>query len=118
LRVRTSASVACEPRHPTWFEADADALLADSGVARVAADPACVPAAAEPGGARDVVYYRLHGSPRMYYSEYPPQYVAALAERLSREVAAGREAWCIFDNTALGAAWRNALELLAALGSP
>jgi len=118
LRVRTSASIACEPRHPSWFEAEVDALLAELGVARVAADPACVPAAAEPGGARDLVYHRLHGSPRVYYSAYPPDYVAALADQVAREAEAGRKTWCIFDNTALGEAWRNGLELLAALESP
>ena len=35
----------------------------DLRVARVAADPAKVPAAAEPGGWRGLAYYRLHGSP-------------------------------------------------------
>ncbi|HKP76244.1 MAG TPA: DUF72 domain-containing protein [Longimicrobiaceae bacterium] len=118
LRASTGVAIACEPRHPSWFEPEVDALLAELGVARVAADPACVPAAAEPGGAREVVYYRLHGSPRVYYSAYSPEYVRALAGRLAREAAAGREAWCIFDNTALGEAWRNGLELLARLESP
>jgi len=58
LGERTETAVACEPRHPSWFTADADALLAGLGVARVAADPARVPEAAEPGGARDLVYHR------------------------------------------------------------
>ena len=45
-------NVACEPRHPTWFDDDADALLARYRVARVAADPARVPAAARPEAPR------------------------------------------------------------------
>ncbi len=48
------ARLACEPRHPSWFEPGADDLLAELGVARVAADPAVVPAAAAPGGRRDL----------------------------------------------------------------
>ena len=40
----------CEPRHPSWFGTEAEALLARRRVARVAADPAPVPAAARPGG--------------------------------------------------------------------
>lgn len=117
LRSRTSAAVACEPRHPTWFTANADAMLAELGVARVAADPARVPAAAEPGGARDLVYHRLHGSPRMYYSAYADGFVAALAARLRADAATAREVWCIFDNTAAGAAARNALDLSAAVAA-
>ncbi|HSU14920.1 DUF72 domain-containing protein [Longimicrobium sp.] len=117
LRERTAAAVACEPRHASWFSGDADALLAGLGVARVAADPARVPAAAEPGGARDVVYHRLHGSPRMYYSAYEGDFVARLAGRLRADAAGAREVWCIFDNTAAGAATRNALDLLGVLGS-
>lgn len=115
LAARTGASVACEPRHPGWFEDEADALLAEYRVARVAADPARVPAAAHPGGWRGMAYHRLHGSPRMYYSSYPPESIRDRAARLRADAAEGREAWCIFDNTASGAAAANALELLAAL---
>ena len=84
-----------------------------------AADPARVPEAAEPGGWRGMAYYRLHGSPRTYYSSYEDDYLDALASRLRQDVDAGREVWCIFDNTAAGAAAQNALDLLARLeGNP
>jgi uncharacterized protein YecE (DUF72 family) len=118
LRAASTASVVCEPRHPTWFTAEAGALLERWRVARVAADPARVPEAAEPGGWRGMVYYRLHGSPRTYYSSYDDAYLDALAPRLADEAAAGRETWCIFDNTAAGAAARDALDLLARLQAP
>ena len=55
------------------------------------------------------MYYRLHGAPRIYYSPYDAPYLDALAHRLRDHAAAGREVWCIFDNTALGAATTNAL---------
>jgi uncharacterized protein YecE (DUF72 family) len=113
LVARTRADVVCEPRHPTWFEHEADALLAELRVARVAADPARVPAAARPGGWRGIAYHRLHGSPRTYYSAYPPETISRLAGELRDDEA--REAWCIFDNTAAGAATGNALELVSAL---
>lgn len=119
LRDRTAVPVACEPRHASWFTAEADECLAGAGIARVAADPARVPEAAEPGGAPDPVYHRLHGSPRIYYSAYDDAYLAALAARLREHAAAGRQTWCIFDNTAAGAATANALDLLARLdGGP
>ena len=115
LRSRTPVPLACEPRHPSWFTAEADNLLRDHQVARVAADPARVPEAGEPGGWRGLTYYRLHGSPDMYRSTYSEEYLASLASRLCEEVAAGRAIWCIFDNTTLGAATRNALDLRSLL---
>ena len=117
LRSRSSLPVACEPRHLSWFTPGADDLLAEIGVARVAADPACVPAAAEPGGWRGMRYYRLHGSPQMYSSAYSDESIAALASQLQADAAAGGRVWCIFDNTASGAATRNALELRARLAT-
>jgi uncharacterized protein YecE (DUF72 family) len=115
LRSRSPLPVACEPRHPSWFAPEVDELLRQREVARVAADPARVPEAGEPGGWRGMSYYRLHGSPRTYYSAYSEEYLAALAVRLREDAAGGRRAWCIFDNTTLGAATRNALDLLSAL---
>ncbi len=49
LREKVAGDLVCEPRHATWFEADAGALLCKHRVAQVAADPALVPEAAEPG---------------------------------------------------------------------
>jgi uncharacterized protein YecE (DUF72 family) len=122
LRVRFAGGLACEPRHASWFEGGsgdtADALLAAHRVARVAADPARVPAAAKGGGWRGLAYHRLHGSPRIYYSSYPPEHLDALAARIAADRLRGVEAWCIFDNTASGAAAGNALDLLARLEPP
>ena len=111
LRRLHAGAVACEPRHESWFGSEADALLRAHGVARVRADPARVPAAAEPGGDGRLVYYRLHGSPRMYYSDYEPARLEEVAERLRNAAAEGTETWCILDNTTLGAATGNALTL-------
>ncbi|MBA3557800.1 MAG: DUF72 domain-containing protein [Gemmatimonadaceae bacterium] len=115
LRLRFTGTVACEPRHASWFDAGADAVLHDARVARVAADPAVVPHAAEPGGWTGAAYYRLHGSPKMYYSAYPEDYLSLLATRLATSSAAGKIAWCMFDNTAGGMAMSDALGLLGQL---
>lgn len=92
-------------------------LLVQNEIARVAADPARVPAASLPGGWRGISYYRLHGSPKMYYSAYSEDYIIALGTRLKADVAGGRPVWCIFDNTTLGAAGGNALDLLHAMNA-
>jgi uncharacterized protein YecE (DUF72 family) len=114
LRQRFHGAVVCEPRHRSWFETTPDQLLASFQVARVTADPAVVPYAAEPGGWCGLTYYRLHGTPRVYWSSYPLQYLDVLAHSMT--AARGvMPFWCIFDNTALGAATANALYLLARL---
>lgn len=105
MRSLHDGPLVCEPRHASWFDAPAESLLVQFEVARVAADPAPVPAAAEPGGWRGLTYLRLHGSPRTYWSSYDAARIAAIAARL-RDAAA--DAWCIFDNTASGAALENA----------
>jgi uncharacterized protein YecE (DUF72 family) len=48
----------------------------------------------------------------MYYSAYPPEYLAMTARQIRETAVPGRESWCIFDNTALGEAMTNALGLL------
>ena len=106
------ARIACEPRHPSWFEDDADSLLSGLGIARVAADPAVVPAAAEPGGWRGLAYWRLHGSPVMYRSSYADRIPVFSAAICANEAS---ERWCIFDNTASSAASSDALALAEAI---
>jgi uncharacterized protein YecE (DUF72 family) len=114
LRQGYSGQIACEPRHQSWFEPEADRLLAEFQVARVAADPALAPEATRPSGWNGLVYYRLHGSPRVYFSEYSEVYLSGLADAI-REVSPSSQVWCIFDNTASGAATGNALSLLEML---
>lgn len=112
-RTRTKARTVLEPRHASWFAAEPERMLADFQVARVAADPALVPAAAEPGGWPGLIYRRWHGSPLIYESAYPPQALETLAARLVTEP----ETWCVFDNTKFSAATRDALATLHILSS-
>jgi uncharacterized protein YecE (DUF72 family) len=113
FRARYGGMLACEPRHATWFSAEAGAMLRAHRIARVAADPAVVPDAAAPGGWDGFEYHRLHGSPRTYYSAYDEAALRTVAERLR---AAAVPAWCIFDNTAMDAATANALAVIDDLG--
>jgi uncharacterized protein YecE (DUF72 family) len=115
LRRRFAGNVVCEPRHPSWFAVEVEALMAEFRIGRVAADPAIVAAAAEPGGWNAVRYLRLHGSPRVYYSEYGADRLERFAHLL---ISASAVAWCIFDNTAAGAAIADALALQRRLQPP
>ena len=112
LRGRFAGPVVCEPRHASWFTTVADPTLARFRIARVAADPAPAAGAGQPGGWPGLIYRRLHGAPRVYYSAYAPEALDKLAAALRQEKA---ESWCIFDNTARGAAANDAGQLLTRL---
>lgn len=109
--LQAATDIAVEPRHASWFTPDGDALLAHWHAARVLADPVLHDAGKAPGGWPGLVYCRLHGSPRIYYSAYEPALIEALAHRIRAATHEARSVWCIFDNTASGAAAGNALDL-------
>jgi len=111
LRKRIDVPFACEPRHASWGSDQADSVLDKFGIARVAADPPPWAGADEPGGFRKLAYFRWHGQPRMYYSDYDEERLAFLRRQM---ILAGKHAshvWTIFDNTVLGCATGNALEI-------
>ena len=110
LRRRWDGGVACEPRHASWFAPRVDALWQRHAIARVAADPAPVPGAGEPGGHAGLRYWRWHGAPRIYYGAYDAEALAALAARVRADLPPRGEAWVIFDNTAHGHATPNAAD--------
>jgi uncharacterized protein YecE (DUF72 family) len=118
LRERHTGAIVCEPRHASWFGPRAVATLVAHRVGLVATDPSSIADAKRPGGwmgqkgdgGGAVIYYRLHGSPRKYWSRYPLERIERWAEEL-RALPATASAWCIFDNTASGSAIENALQL-------
>lgn len=115
LRAQYSGSVILEPRHPSWV--DAGAMLTAYGISQAAVDPSRISTDLSPTGTMGVQYWRLHGSPRIYFSAYDPTYLKSLAHTLRAAAAKGVSVYCIFDNTASGAALRNALELSTLAGS-
>ena len=107
--------VACEPRHASWFQPAVARALRERGVSRVAADPARHARAAVPAGDARLQYFRLHGSPRVYYDAYSDAALRAIEHRLRRPGRTGSQRWCVFDNTALGHAVANGLDLVERL---
>jgi uncharacterized protein YecE (DUF72 family) len=115
LRQRYAGAVVLEPRHESWLSADA--LLIEQRIGRVAADPSPITGGGAPGGWSGIHYWRLHGSPRIYYSDYDRGRLQVLAEQIRASGGEGIDTWCIFDNTASGFAVGNALTLQALSGS-
>lgn len=112
VRRHFKGQMVCEPRHKSWFEEEAAACLKEHEVGRVAADPALLAEAAEPlgEGRHPLVYYRLHGSPVIYESDYEDEWLDRLGETLAA-AAEHNAVWCVFDNTTFGCAIENALYL-------
>lgn len=105
-RLSHEGPMVMEPRHLTWFTDAAMALLEKYRIALVAADPAVNPAGTVPGAWPGIQYFRLHGSPKMYYSNYEESYLEAL-KALILPAAEHGPVWVVFDNTASGAAVTN-----------
>ncbi|HXC50283.1 MAG TPA: DUF72 domain-containing protein [Candidatus Limnocylindrales bacterium] len=110
LRGRFDGAVVLEPRHVSWFSDAAERQLESFRIARAAVDPCVAPSAAEPGGWKNLAYYRLHGSPLMYESAYGAERLEGIARRLC-DCARSAATWCVFDNTKYGAAALDALAL-------
>jgi uncharacterized protein YecE (DUF72 family) len=115
LRQRFEGLAACEPRHASWYTPEAESLLIEHRMARVAAHPAPHPLAGEPAAWAEPVYYRLHGAPQLYYSSYTKEELQSFAEKLIAAEQRTGAVWCIFNNTAAGAAVENAFELMEML---
>ncbi|NYZ61225.1 DUF72 domain-containing protein [Luteimonas deserti] len=113
LRRRWDGDIACEPRHASWLTPRAEALLRRHRIARVAADPPRHVDDARPGGVPEPVYWRWHGSPRIYYDAYGRTGLTRIEAQLRAHP--GVRQWVIFDNTAAGHAVPDAAALQSAL---
>lgn len=111
LRQRFAGAVVLEPRHESWVAAAP--MLQAYRISQVVVDPSRISNDGSAQGWAGVRYWRLHGAPRSYHSAYEERYLQALAEQMKVAAAEGAAVWCIFDNTASGAALGNALALAA-----
>jgi uncharacterized protein YecE (DUF72 family) len=102
-----------EPRHESWVQAEP--MLVGHRIAQAAVDPSRLSNDRQPAGWEGLRYWRLHGAPRIYYSAYETEYLARLAAALHAQAQRGAPVWCIFDNTASGAATADALKLVELL---
>lgn len=115
LREASDVAVACEPRNARWFSAEAEDVFARFRVARVAADPRRTEYGGSPAGWPGVAYFRMHGAPRMYHSDYDDAQLDMLRERMLAARRSARHVWCIFDNTAASYAVGNAVTLVSCI---
>jgi uncharacterized protein YecE (DUF72 family) len=103
---------AIEIRHPSWVNDQAFSLLSEFNIALCMADtagryPSCEVMTS------DFVYIRLHGSQKLYASEYSEEELRNWAEKID---AWNKDAFIFFDNDFEGHAINNAERLKELLG--
>jgi uncharacterized protein YecE (DUF72 family) len=104
MRDADNGPIVIEVRHKSWASGEALHLLKTYAIDRVLADPAAVWPAED--FERPPKYVRLHGKPKIYYSSYTDEEIRSFSKLLAPD------GWCVFDNTASGAAIENALTML------
>ncbi|MDH2088137.1 DUF72 domain-containing protein [Rhizobium pusense] len=103
MRGSDNGQIVIEARHESWASQEAVDLLKTYKIDRVFADPALVwPAETFNEPPR---YVRLHGKPKIYYSTYSDDEIRHFCKLVAPD------GWCVFDNTASGAAIENALSM-------
>ncbi|MFB2567373.1 DUF72 domain-containing protein [Rhizobium sp. IMFF44] len=103
MRNADEGPIVLEVRHKSWASAEALDLIKSFAIDRVLADPAPVWSAEDFDTAPR--YVRLHGKPKIYYSSYTDREIGLFLKLLAPD------GWCVFDNTASGAAIENALAM-------
>jgi len=98
---------AVEARHPSWADETVLSLLRERNIAWCIADTAGRFPYLEAVTA-DYVYIRLHGSRKLYASEYTETELMSWAQRIR---SWDRDAYVYFDNYFMGYAPKNALRL-------
>lgn len=112
LRKHFSGMIAFEPRHKTWIEKPALLLQEQFRLTKVFADPEPCPLPQDQDlNFRHGCYFRLHGSPEIYKSNYEPTFLSTVFQQVQTRSTAHKPAWCIFDNTTFGYATLNALQM-------
>lgn len=114
LRERFEGQVVLEPRHASWTAAGP--LLEEQRIAQAVVDPSRISTDRAPAGWPGLAYWRLHGSPQIYHDAYGPARIAQIVRSLRAAHEQAQAVWCIFDNTASGAAVADALLTQHAIG--
>ncbi len=108
LRQRFEGVIVCEPRHKSWIDESALAVMRKYEISLVAADPGVVNVLTTDYSKKETHYIRLHGAPQTYFSPYSTEFLSSLSDKL-RAVKPISATWVIFDNTAWGHAFPNAI---------
>lgn len=99
-----------EFRHPSWWKSDVYDRLKKHNIIFCTVSHPTMPETLVVNS--DIVYIRLHGTPKMFYSNYSEEYLKDLHEKLLQHTHL-RDAYIYFNNTAGTAGIINAQQLTA-----
>lgn len=106
IRTIYQGPIALEARNMGWMKKEAIELMREFNISKVSADPEkCLVEVAS-----ELAYYRLHGSPEIYKSNYDENYLDDLYKNDLKKLSG--DIWCIFDNTTFGYATNNAVTIM------
>jgi uncharacterized protein YecE (DUF72 family) len=111
LALSLDAPIVIEPRHASWFSDAANKLVEQHQICRASVDPSPIDAPLVGIHSNTLAYFRLHGSPTIYYSNYSSDALDLIANEIMDASRHSQHVWCIFDNTAEGHATSNAIEI-------
>lgn len=96
-----------EFRHESWWRDEVITTLSENGITFCNVNFPHLPSAIQQ--TTPIGYIRMHGSPRLFYSEYTKEEVGSLYDQINQ--ANFKEVFIYFNNTASTAAIINALQL-------
>ncbi len=99
-----------EFRHPGWWNEEVYTQLGNHKIIFSGASHPSLPA--QPVINNTTAYYRFHGNPVMFYSEYDKQLIKSFASTIKNNKGV-EIMFCYFNNTATNAALNNADQLLS-----
>jgi uncharacterized protein YecE (DUF72 family) len=112
----SSFSNVIEFRHESWWQDHVKSELAENNITFCGISHPRLPDEAVIN--TELVYYRFHGIPDLYYSEYADKELKRIADTI-RQSNKARNIFIYFNNTATGAAIQNALSFeKMAIGKP
>lgn len=102
-----------EFRNESWFNEGVKKILAENNIIFSGLSHPTLPHLQQPIQNTPSIYYRFHGIPKLFYSEYSPEQLQdTLGEILK---TAATDAFIYFNNTASDAGLKNATALIKML---
>jgi uncharacterized protein YecE (DUF72 family) len=104
-----------EFRHESWWQEKTYRALSERGIVFCSCSYPGLPDKVIQGAGS--IYYRFHGVPQLYRSVYDPSFLRQVVEQIRKD-ADTTKAFLYFNNTAEGAAIKNAQELSRLVSQP
>ena len=111
LRQLTETAIVCEPRHLSWFALEPESLMTDTALAGSRLTLAlCLERRPREAASRPSIFAGM-ARPACTIPLTTNWTLSDFAKSALAIASEANDVWCIFDNTALGEAWRNAITL-------